>query len=136
MIQELKKIDIDNYIDFIREVFDYDIKRENIEKLIKKNKVLIIKESDDIVASAILEERFEYIKNSKYYFLSYLGVRKQYRRMGYASVIINEINRLALENNIKYLELNSGNQRKSAYYLYQKNNFKIKDTTVFVKFYN
>ena len=136
MIVELKKADIDNYIDFIKEVFDYDIKRENVERLIKKNKVLIIKEKDDILASAILEERYEYIKGSKYYFLSYLGVRKKYRRMGYASIIVDKINDLARENDIKYLELNSGNQRKSAYYLYQKNNFKIKDTTVFIKFYN
>lgn len=135
-MQELKKADIDSYIDFIKEVFDYSINLENVEKLIKKNKVFIIKEENDIVASVILEERFEYIKNSKYYFLSYLGVRKKYRRMGYASILIGKINNLALENNVKYLELNSGNQRKSAYYLYQKNNFKIKDTTVFVKFYN
>ena len=136
MVQELKKSDIDSYIDFLREVFDYNVNAENILKLIKKNKVLIIKENDDIVASAILEERFEYIKDSKYYFLSYLGVRKKYRRMGYASILMDKINNIAKENGIKYLELNSGNQRKSAYYLYQKNNFKIKDTTVFVKFYD
>ena len=136
MVQELKKSDIDSYIDFMREVFDYNVNAENILKLIKKNKVLIIKENDDIVASAILEERFEYIKDSKYYFLSYLGVRKKYRRMGYASTLVDKINNMAKENGIKYLELNSGNQRKSAYYLYQKNNFKIKDTTVFVKFYD
>ena len=136
MIEQLKKADIDNYIDFMKEVFDYDIKRENIEKLIKKNIVLIIKDNNNILASAVLEERFEYIKDAKYYFLSYLGVRKKYRRMGYASIIVDKINDLARENDIKYLELNSGNQRKSAYYLYQKNNFKIKDTTVFVKFYN
>ena len=136
MIEQLKKTDIDIYVDFIKDVFDYNIKRENVEKLIKKNKVLIIKDNNDILASAVLEERFEYIKDSKYYFLSYLGVRKKYRRMGYASIIVDKINDLAKENDIKYLELNSGNQRKSAYYLYQKNNFKIKDTTVFVKFYN
>ena len=136
MIEQLKKADIDIYIDFMKEVFDYDIKRENVEKLIRKNKVLIIKDNNDILASAVLEERFEYIKDSKYYFLSYLGVRKKYRRMGYASIIVDKINELARENDIKYLELNSGNQRKSAYYLYQKNNFKIKDTTVFVKFYH
>lgn len=136
MVEELKKKDIEYYIDFIKEVFDYNVNIENIEKLIKIAKVLIIKKDDDIVASAIIEQKFEYIKNSKYYFLSYLGVRKQYRRLGYASIILDKIYSLAKENDIKYLELNSGNQRKSAYYLYQKNNFKIKDTTVFIRFFN
>ena len=37
-----------------------------------------------------LEERFEYIKNQKYYYLSYLGVKKDYRRLGYSDDWINQ----------------------------------------------
>jgi len=55
--------------------------------------------------------------------------------MGYASKIFEKVEELAQKNNISYLELTSGNHRKAAHYFYKNNNFKIKDTTVFVKLY-
>ena len=135
-IEYLKKKDIQIYGDFIKEIFDYDINFESIEKLINENIVLVIKKDKKVVASAILEERFEYIKNKKYYHLAYLGVLKDYRREGYASKLFDKIEELVKKNNICYLELTSGNQRRAAHYFYKSKNFKIKDTTVFIKFYN
>lgn len=134
-VEFLKKSDISEYAEFVKIIFDYDISFEAIEKLLKKGKVLIIKKGNKIVASAILEERVEYIKNQKYYYLGYLGVIKEYRRMGYATKIFEKVEELINENNINYLELTSGNQRRAAHYFYKKNNFKIKDTSVFVKLY-
>ena len=134
-IETLKKKDIGIYSDFIKEVFDYDVDITAMEKLIKKNKVLIIKKDEKIIASVILEERFEYIKNKKYYRLGYFGVVKQYRREGYASKLFEEVEKIAKENEIDYLQLTSGNQRRAAQYFYKSKNFKIKDTTVFVKMY-
>lgn len=134
-VEYLKKKDIDSYSSFIKEIFDYDINKEVIEKLIRKNKVLIIKDSDKVVASLTLEERYEYIKNKKYYYVSYLGVLKNYRREGYASKLFDKVEELVKENNISYLELTSGNQRRIAHYFYKSKNFKVKDTTVFVKMY-
>jgi len=134
-VEYLRKENVDSYIEFIKQVFDYDTTKELVEKLIKKDKVLIIKNQEKIIASVILEERFEYIKNQKYYYLGYFGVLKEYRRMGYASKIFEKVEELAQKNNISYLELTSGNHRKAAHYFYKNNNFKIKDTTVFVKLY-
>ena len=104
--------------------------------MIKKNKVLVIKEKEEVVASVSLEERFEYIKNQKYYFLSYLGVKKEYRRNHYASKLFDKVEELIKENDIKYIELTSGNQRRQAHFFYKDKQFKIKDTMVFIKFYN
>ena len=134
-VEYLKKEDISNYIKFIKEVFDYETKEEDIEKLINNNKVLIIKNQDKIIASVTLEEHYEYIKSEKFYRIGYFGVLKEYRRMGYANRLFEKIEELVEENDIKYLELTSGNHRKAAHYFYQKNGFKIKDTTVFVKLY-
>lgn len=134
-VEYLKKKDIKSYAEFIKEIFDYTINIEVIEKLIRKNKVLIIKKDDKVVASATLEERFEYIKNQKYYYVSYLGVLKEHRREGYASKLFERIEQLVKENNISFLELTSGNQRRVAHYFYKSKNFKIKDTTVFIKLY-
>ena len=135
-VENLKKKDIDSYIKFIDEIFGYEANSEVIEKMIKKNKVLVIKDNEEVVASVVLEERFEYIKNQKYYFISYLGVKKEYRRKGYASKLFKKVEELAKENDIKYLELTSGNQRRIAHFFYKDKQFKIKDTMVFVKFYN
>lgn len=135
-VENLKKKDIDSYIKFIDEIFGYEANSEVIEKMIKKNKVLVIKDNEEVVASITLEERFEYIKNQKYYFISYLGVKKEYRRKGYASKLFKKVEELVKENDIKYLELTSGNQRRIAHFFYKDKQFKIKDTMVFVKFYN
>lgn len=135
-VEFLKKKDIEDYIDFIDEIFGYRANKEIVEKLIKKAKVLIIKKDDKIVASATLEERMEYIKNQKYYHLGYLGVKKEYRRYGYASKLFEKVEELVKENDIKYIELTSGNQRRNAHYFYKNKEFKIKDTMVFIKFYN
>lgn len=135
-VENLKKKDIDSYIKFIDEIFGYEANSEVIEKMIKKNKVLVIKDNEEVVASITLEERFEYIKNQKYYFISYLGVKKEYRRKGYASKLFKKVEELVKENDIKYLELTSGNQRRIAHFFYKDKQFKIKDTMVFVKFYD
>ena len=134
-VEYLKKEDINSYIKFIKEVFDYEAKEEDIEKLINNDTVLILKNQDKIIASVTLEEHYEYIKAEKFYHIGYFGVLKEYRRMGYAKILFDKIEELVKENNIKYLELTSGNHRKAAHYLYQSRGFKIKDTTVFVKIY-
>ena len=135
-VESLKKKDITSYIKHIDDVFGYKSEKEIIEKMIRKNNVLVIKKEEEVVASVVLEERFEYIKNQKYYYISYLGVKKEYRRNHYASKLFQKIEELVKENDIKYLELTSGNQRRGAHYFYKDKEFKIKDTMVFVKFYN
>ncbi len=134
-VEYLTSKDIEKYYNFIKEVFDYNVNKDRIEELIRKNKVLILKKKEIIVASLVLEEKVEYIKNQKYYILSYLGVLKEYRRKGYANKLFSKVEELVKENNINYIELNSGNQRREAYYFYRDKNFKIKDTTVFIKIY-
>lgn len=134
-VELLQKENIESYIEFIEKVFEYKTEYSAIEKLISKDKVLVIKNKDKIIASLVLEECFEAIKNQKYYRLGYFGVLKEYRRMGYANRLFDEVEKLIKENNIKYIELTSGNHRKAAHYFYQSKDFKIKDTTVFVKLY-
>lgn len=134
-VELLKEEDIKEYIKFINEVFEYEGKEENIKKLIQNEIVLVIKNQDKIIASVMLEPHYEYIKDKNYYHIGYFGVLKEYRRMGYAKMLFDKIEQLVKENNISYLELTSGNQRKAAHYLYQSQGFKIKDTTVFVKIY-
>lgn len=134
-VEILKKDDIKSYINFMKETFGYESNNELIEKLMDKEVVLIIKENNNVVASTILVERMEYIKNKKYYHIDYFGVLPDYRRKGYASKLFKKIEEMVKLNNIDYLELTSGNQRTNAHEFYKAKGFKIKDTSVFIKNY-
>ena len=134
-IELLTKEDIDAYSEFIVKVFDYDINSESMEECINNNKVLIIKENNKIIASLTYEQRKDYVKNKEYYFISYFGVLKEYRREGLGTKLFDYLKEEIEKNNIDYIELTSGNHRKAAHYFYRSRDFKIKDTTVFVKMY-
>ena len=134
-VTKLKKEEIDAYSEFIVKVFDYDIDYSSIEECIEQNNILVIKEDDKIIASLTYEERKEYVKNRKYYFISYFGVVKEYRREGLGTMLFDYLKEEIEKNGISYIELTSGNHRKAAHYFYRSRNFKIKDTTVFIKFY-
>lgn len=134
-VEFLKKKDIESYIDFIKETFGYEAQNESIEKMMKKSKVLIIKDGEKVIASVVVDEHIEYIKDKKYYHLGYFGVLKDYRREGYATKLFDKVEDMVKENGISYIELTSGNQRRGAHYFYKSKEFKIKDTTVFVKLY-
>ena len=133
-VEILKKEDIKNYIEFIKEVFEIDTEYSKIENLIKTSRILVIKEVGKIIASVTFEKRIEYIKSKTYYLISYLGVLKNYRREGYATLLFNELEKFAIKDKVDYLELTSGNQRKNAYFFYKDKGFKVKDSTVFIKF--
>ena len=75
------------------------------------------------------------MKNKKYYFISYFGVIKEYRRKGLGTMLFDYLKKEIERNGISYIELTSGNHRKAAHYFYRSRNFKIKDTTVFIKLY-
>ena len=134
-VTKLTNEEIDAYSEFIVKVFDYDINPDSILKCIENNNILVIKEDNKIIASLTYEERYEYVKNKKYYFISYFGVIKEYRRKGLGTKLFEYLKEEIEKNNINYIELTSGNHRKAAHYFYRSRNFKIKDTTVFIKFY-
>ena len=90
-VEVLKEEDINEYIKFINEVFEYEGKEENIKKLIQNETTLVIKNQNKIIASVMLEKHYEYIKDKYYYHIGYFAVLKEYRRMGYAKMLFDKI---------------------------------------------
>ncbi len=134
-VERLKTKDISSYQLFIKDVFGYDTSKKNIAEAMKKSIILVLKLENKVISSITLDEEKDFVKNKKYYYASYFGVLTDYRRMGFATRIFDYVEQMIKENNIDYIELTSGNQRKEAHNFYSKNNFRIKDTTVFIKFY-
>ena len=135
-VERLKTKDIDSYRELIKDAFGYSSTKKNISDAMKNSIILVLKLDDKVIASITLEEKKEYIKGKKYYFVSYFCVRNDYRRMGFATKLFEYVEDLVKENKIDYIELTSGNQRKEAYNFYSKHDFRVKDTTVFMKFYD
>lgn len=134
-VERLKTKDITSYKEFIKDVFGYDANRKNISESMKSNIILVLKLESKVICSMTLEEKKDYVKDKKYYYVSYFGVLNDYRRMGFATKMFDYVEDMIRKNNIDYIELTSGNQRKEAHNFYSKNNFRVKDTTVFIKFY-
>ena len=134
-VEKLKTKDINIYRNFIKDVFGYDPSRKNITEAMKKSMILVLKLDDKVIASITLDEEKDYIKDKRYYYASYFGVLTDYRRMGFATKIFEYVEELIKTNDIDYIELTSGNQRKEAHNFYSRHNFRVKDTTVFIKFY-
>ena len=67
----LTKNDILEYIKFIESVFFYTPDKKDIEKMLKEEKILVIKNESKIIASISLSLRHDYIKGKKYYYLNY-----------------------------------------------------------------
>ena len=134
-VERLKSKDITSYKEFIKDVFGYDVNRKNISESMKTNIILVLKLESKVICSMTLEEKKDYVKDKKYYYVSYFGVLNDYRRMGFATKMFDYVEDMIRKNNIDYIELTSGNQRKEAHNFYSKNNFRVKDTTVFIKFY-
>lgn len=134
-VERLKTKDITSYKEFIKDVFGYDANRKNILESMKSNIILVLKLESKVICSMTLEEKKDYVKDKRYYYVSYFGVLNDYRRMGFATKMFDYVEDMIRKNNIDYIELTSGNQRKEAHNFYSKNNFRVKDTTVFIKFY-
>ncbi len=134
-VERLKTKDITSYKEFIKDVFGYDANRKNISESMKSNIILVLKLESKVICSMTLEEKKDYVKDKRYYYVSYFGVLNDYRRMGFATKMFDYVEDMIRKNNIDYIELTSGNQRKEAHNFYSKNNFRVKDTTVFIKFY-
>ena len=135
-VERLKTKDVNSYKEFIKDVFGYNVSKKNIIESMKNNMVLVLKLDDKVISSITLEQKTEYIKGKKYYLATYFGVLTDYRRMGFATKMFEYVEELVKKNKVDYIELTSGNQRKEAYNFYSKNNFRVKDTTVFIKFYD
>ena len=135
-VERLKTKDIDSYRDFVKDVFGYNASKKSIADSMKNNIILVLKLDNKVISSITLEEKKEYIKGKKYYYVSYFGVLNDYRRMGFATKVFERVEEMVKENKIDYIELTSGNQRKEAHSFYSRHNFRVKDTTVFIKFYN
>lgn len=106
-----------------------------IEKVIctTDNIELVAIEDEVVVGYLMVNKMHDSIRNIYYCMLNYVCVSKEYRRMGIATKLFEEVFNICRFENISYIELTSNAARVEAHALYKKLGFIVRDTTVFRK---
>ena len=90
-------------------------------------------EDEVVVGYLMINKMHDSIRNIYYCMLNYVCVSKEYRRMGIATKLFEEVFNICRFENISYIELTSNAARVEAHALYKKLGFIVRDTTVFRK---
>lgn len=123
--------DIKKVINLIKDTFNIS-NIPNIE-LLKNPRFVILKKYDDVIGTSMLTIKYDPIKNIKILYIDYVCVDKKYQHMGYGKEMFLNIEKIAKEEGIDYLELTSNKKRVYAREMYLKLGMEIKDTDIFIK---
>ena len=123
--------DIKKVINLIKDTFNIS-NIPNIE-LLKNPRFVILKKEDDVIGTSMLTIKYDPIKNIKTLYIDYVCVDKKYQHMGYGKEMFLNIEKIAKEEGIDYLELTSNKKRVYAREMYLKLGMEIKDTDIFIK---
>ena len=129
---------VDQLAELIKKVFNKEVKKDNLKRLINNENVIdiIAKEGDKVIGHAMVEIRYDFFTNEKFYYLNYFCVEASYRCHGIGNNLLRKIEELASEQNINYMMFTSGNKRIDAHRFYENRGYIIKDTSVFIKHFS
>ena len=94
---------------------------------------LVAIDREVVVGYLMVNKMHDSIRNIYYCMPNYVCVSKEYRRMGIATKLFEEVFNICRFENISYIELTSNAARVEAHALYKKLGFIVRDTTVFRK---
>lgn len=134
-IEFLKENEIDSLVELINDAFSIEASKKAIrESLDSKNiRFLCAKDNDVIAGTIMITTDIDPIKNKKSYYLDYVAVLSSYQNRKLGSKLMLEVERLAKEEGISYIEFTSSSKRVYARKLYLSLGYKLRDTGVFIK---
>lgn len=124
--------EIDEVVSLINDVFNENCNSESFQ-LLDNQKVLLLKNNNEVIGTVIITLKNNPVKNQKSYYLDYVCIKDDYQHQGYGRKIMEEVFKIAKENNIDYVELTSNKDRVIARKMYQDLGMNIKDTDIFIK---
>ncbi len=129
---ELYKDEAKEVVDLVNKCFNLDYDYKNFG-LLDNQKVLLLKNIDEIVGCTLITLKKDPFKNIKVYYLDYFCIKEEYQHLGLGEKLFDEVERMAKEEQIDHLELTSNKKRENARKLYFNKQMEIIDTDLFIK---
>ena len=119
------KDETEEVVNLINKVFDKNGKKENF-KLLDTQRILLLKDDNKVIGTTMITLKNDPIKNEKTFYLDYICIDNNYRKLGLGEKMFKEVEKIAFEEGIDYLELTSNKKRVAARSLYTKMGMEIK----------
>lgn len=131
---ELLKENSSSLEELIKLSFGKEVSKIDIEDCLKKNiRFLCAKKDDDVIGSIMITTQYNPVRNTKDFYLDYVCVKEEYRNSGIGSQLLNELERIAKEENVENIILETSFPRVIAQHFYEKNNYIKKDAYIYNK---
>ncbi len=128
-VRNYSDTDLDSVNEILKEAFNEakrNFKNNNFKELV----VCV----DGKVAGYLLMTRIlNPIKEKFYYLVDYVCVSSNYRRMGLGRKLMDEVYKIAKDNNAIYIQLTSSRYREAAHKLYLSCGYVKRDSDIFRK---
>ena len=131
----LKDSEIDSFIELMEDAFSINAEYDSIKKSLYSDntKFLCAKDDDKIVGTIMITVKVDPIKNRKSFYLDYVSVLSSYQNKKIGRNMMLEVEKIAKENGITYIEFTSNKKRVNARKLYSSLGYDERDTGVFIK---
>ena len=119
-------------VDLINKAFN---KNSTVEflNLLPTQRFLLLKDNNNVIGATLITEKYDPIRGIKSFYLDYVCVSEEYRGQGLGEKMLNEVERIAKEENVNKIQLTSNKKRIVARNLYHKWGMEIVDTDLFSK---
>lgn len=131
----LKEKEIDSLINLLEEAFKLKANKETIKESLNNQNVrfLCAKEDNLVVGTIMITTKINPVTNKKCFYLDYVSVLESYQNRKIGAKMMLEVEKIAKEENISFIEFTSSSKRIYARKLYLSLGYELRDTGVFIK---
>lgn len=128
----IKEEEIKESIALLKESFPVKTTEERIKNsLNKKNRMLVAVLDQEIVGIVLIRTNENFIEDLMSFHLDNLCVKSTYRNKNIATMLLQEVEKIAKCEKIDYIDLTASNYRKIAHHVYTKNGYDKRESCLF-----
>lgn len=128
----IRKMNISD-IETVKKIYSESFEEVKGDISLSKDNIYVVCDCDNIFGLCMVDYIDDIFVKTRTAFVNIVCVAKEYRRSGIAVFMLNEIEKMVLEDGATGMMLTSNSKRVDANNLYKKLGFKIYDTNVFRK---
>jgi len=131
----LRKEEVNSLSELMKNAFSIDIDVNNVLKCFDFENIrfLCAKVGNVIAGTIMITSDYDPIKNVKSFYLDYVSVHSDYQNQKIGRKLMLEVEKIAQEEGISFIEFTSSSKRIYARKLYLSLGYEMRDTGVFIK---